>query len=137
MTIYANVVATSKYIAQRQQEPFRITLMETSHSYCWSGNGNQYRTEDLEFFVIEDGEYAPHGLLQLHGGIVDRSLESLVSWAEKHATSQNLVDQDTAYRFGQSNFFQIMERLRAIVPSEQPTCNRCREIARFCRCGNS
>lgn len=58
MTLYANINQHSKYFhGQVAKEPFKIVLMPTSDLYCWSGNQNQYRTSDLDFFIrTESGE---------------------------------------------------------------------------------
>lgn len=57
--IYANVREESKYFyGQRQEQPFSVLFVSDSDGYHWKGGiGGQYRTVDLEFFILDGDEY--------------------------------------------------------------------------------
>ncbi|MFS1525794.1 hypothetical protein ACL7TT_17060 [Microbulbifer sp. 2304DJ12-6] len=60
--LYAVIREDSRYFYQnppRRALPFPVTILDTTDSYRVSGNGEQYRLDDLCLFVKAGNRYRP------------------------------------------------------------------------------
>lgn len=136
MTLYANINQHSKYFhGQVAKEPFKIVLMPTSDLYCWSGNQNQYRTSDLDFFIrTESGEFIEHGLMGGIDAIAERMLCQMLPGIEEMSKHGGLLYQDQLFELRQTTTVQMMEEILKLLPIALPRCKTCGKTISDCYC---
>lgn len=136
MKSYANINKFSKYFAsQAQQEPFEVSLMDISDEFCWRGNGNQYRTSDLDFYTKNtEGKFLPHGLLASDFPLLHRCLYILSEFIEDESKSESLGDLTGLYRLNDSPQIQLMKKIIDALPKSRPLCKQCRRNSEHCGC---
>lgn len=76
--LYANVLLSSYYSAQRQAEPFPVHI-EPSADRFWvkGGIGGQYSIGDLEYFILEDNKLVPTNPIHTNTALLERILAPL------------------------------------------------------------
>ena len=139
MTLYANVHPQSKYASsQRRAQPFNVQLdEESSDTYCWVGNNNQYRTSDLEFyFKNNDGKFVPHGLLGTVTELLDRGLQEELDYVKAQLDEDELAMRDILYERRDSSTFNVMRELLALIPDSPPVCRDCSRRYGRCECND-
>lgn len=143
MTIYANVTKNSKYAKQRTEQPFPVELVAAFDAYCWAGNDNRYRTEDLEFYVKNDKlefdaadatGFARSGLLSFGDPMLERLLQEDLDWTRKMAESKDLGDREHVWNRRGSKVALLMREILEAYPKQTPTCGKCGNTARTCQC---
>ena len=139
MTLYANLNPTSKYYpSQHCAQPFNVQLdEESSDTYCWVGNNNQYRTSDLEFyFENNDGKFVPHGLLGTVTELLDRALQEELDYVKAQLDKDELAMRDSLYERRDSSTFNVMRELLALIPDSPPVCRDCGRWYGRCKCAD-
>jgi hypothetical protein len=136
MNLYANVSKFSKYRTQVAKEPFVVTLDALQGDvYCWSGNSNQYRTIDLDFYSKDqEGNFVPHGL-------IGNTFESLLRFAGE---AKNYVDEQSAFKslYAQYSLYSLnndpsiiaLREFLDAIPKSQPKCRICSKVYERCEC---
>ena len=139
MTLYANLNSTIKYYpSQHCAQPFNVQLdEESSDTYCWVGNNNQYRTSDLEFyFKNNDGKFVPHGLLGTVTELLDRGLQEELDYVKAQLDEDELAMRDSLYERRDSSTFNVMRELLALIPDSPPVCRDCSRRYGRCECND-
>lgn len=139
MVMYANVNTQRKYAAsQRRTQPFNVQLdEESSDTYCWVGNNNQYRTSDLDFYTRNhDGKFVPHGLLESATELLDRGLQQELDYVKAQLNKDELAMRDSLYERRDSSTFNAMRELLALIPDSPPVCRDCGRRYGRCECND-
>ncbi len=135
MTIYANINQHSKYFnGQSTSKPFKVVLKNTTDIYCWSGNSNQYRTSDLDFYVEQDGEFHLSGLKINSTEDLVRCLDNHLTYLNDLSASKNLDDLEALYQENFSGITKTLQKILSIIPENRPRCATCENFATHCRC---
>ena len=134
--LYAKIVETSKYYdGQKTNRPFRVSLNNRGDDYIWYGNRNDYRTEDLEFFMEETDGYLRQFKMVDRESIpeLEMCLDSMLKFMKGILNGSNISENIFLYNdHREASWLKKLTEIAELMPNHKPRCSQC---ARYCSYG--